>query len=107
LKFTQGSDSADKESVERNMEPLLKAKQPVMVSSCGLMNLPAVAGRIIDVSPKVLRLRLPHPIPCGSPVRIETDDMIARGEVKRCRYDFDSYVVSLMLFQRAPSHRSA
>jgi hypothetical protein len=78
-----------------------------MVSSCGLMKLSSVSGRALDVSATALRLRLPHPIPCGSPVRVEADDMIMLGEVKRCQYDFDSYIVSLMLFQPAPSRCAA
>lgn len=93
--------------MERNIEARLKANQPVMVSSCGLMKLSSVSGRALDVSATALRLRLPHPIPCGSPVRVEADDMIMLGEVKRCQYDFDSYIVSLMLFQPAPSRRAA
>jgi hypothetical protein len=78
-----------------------------MVSSCGLMALTSVSGRALDMSATALRLRLPHPIPCGSPVRVEADDMIMLGEVQRCQFDFDSYIVSLMLFQRAPSCRAA
>ena len=78
-----------------------------MVSSCGLMKLPAVTGRAIDMSSRALRLRLPNPIPCGSPVRVETDDMVTLGEVSRCQYDLDSYIVSLMLLQPAPSRRAA
>jgi hypothetical protein len=99
--------SADKQCVERNTESRLTANQPVLVSSCGLMKLPSVAGRALDVSATELRLRLLHPIPCGSPVRVEADDMIMLGEVKRCQYDFDSYIVSLMLFQPAPCRRAA
>jgi hypothetical protein len=78
-----------------------------LVSSCGLMKLPSVAGRALDASATALRLRLPHPIPCGSPVRVEADDMIMLCEVKRCQYDFDGYIVSLMLFQPPPSRRAA
>ena len=87
------------------MESRLKANQAVIVSSCGLMELPSVAGRVIDVSAKVLRPRLPHLIPCGSPIRVGADSMM--GEVRRCQYDFDGYIVSLMLFQPAPSRRAA
>ena len=78
-----------------------------MVSSCGLMKLPTVAGRAIDMSSRALRLRLPNPIPRGSPVKVEADDMIMLGEVHRCQYDLDSYIVSLMLLQPAPRRRAA
>ncbi len=78
-----------------------------MVSSFGLMKLPTVAGRTIDVSRGTLRLRLPNPIPRGSPVKVETDDMVTLGEVSRCQFDLDSYIVSLMLLQPAPSRRAA
>ena len=77
-----------------------------MVSSCGLMKLPAVAGRAIDMSKQVLRLRLPNPIPRRSPVRVEAGHMIALGEVSRCQYDAGGYIVSLMLLP-GPGRRPA
>jgi len=94
-------------SVERHIETRLTANQPVTVSSCGLIKLPTVAGRAIDMSDTALRLRLPNPIPRGSPVKIEAEHMVTLGEVSRCQYDLDSYIVSLMLLQPGPSRRAA
>ena len=78
-----------------------------MVSSCGLMKLPPVAGRAIDMSEQALRLRLPNPIPRGSPVRVEAGHLITLGEVIRCQYDAGGYIVSLMLLQPGPDRRAA
>jgi|ERR1700722_9943917 hypothetical protein len=93
--------------VEHPIETRLMANQPVTVSSCGLIKLPTVAGRAIDMSGTALRLRLPNPIPRGSPVKVEAEHMVTLGEVSRCQYDLDSYIVSLMLLQPTPSRRAA
>jgi hypothetical protein len=91
--------------MEQRRESRLKANQAVVVSSLGLMQMPPVAGRTLDVSGSGLRLRLPSPIPCGSPVKVEADQMVMMGEVSRCEYDSDSYIVSLMVLNTACSPR--
>ena len=78
-----------------------------MVSSFGLMKLPTVTGRAIDMSRGTLRLRLPNPIPYGAPVKVEAEHEVTLGEVSRCQYDFDGYIVTLALLQPAPSRRAA
>jgi hypothetical protein len=97
--------------MDRRKEPRLKANQPVIVSSCGLMPLPPISGRTLDMSGSGLQLRLPNPIPCGSPVRVESDHMVLMGEVTRCQYDTQEgtggYIVSLMVLESAPSTRTA
>ena len=89
--------------MERRREPRLRANQPVIVSSFGLLPMPPLAGLTMDMSGSGLRLRLPNPIPCGSPVKVETRQMVMLGEVNRCQYDSDSYIVSLMMLHTAPS----
>jgi PilZ domain len=94
--------------MERRKEPRLKANQPVIVSSCGLMPMPQISGRTLDMSGSGLQLRLPNPIPCGSPVKVESDHMVLMGEVTRCQYDAEGgYIVSLMVLESAPSGRTA
>lgn len=38
----------------------------------------------MDMSGSGLRLKMPHPIPCGAPVRVETGEMLMLAEVVRC-----------------------
>jgi hypothetical protein len=93
--------------MERRKEPRLKANQPVTVSSLGLMKMPSVAGRTVDVSGSGLRLRLPNPIPCGSPVKIEGEHMVMLGEVSRCQFEDGGYTVSVAMLQSGPASRIA
>jgi hypothetical protein len=94
--------------MERRKEPRLKANQPVIISSVGLMPMPPISGRTLDMSGSGLQLRLPNPIPCGSPVKVESEYMVLLGEVTRCQYDTEGgYIVSLMVLESAPSSRTA
>jgi hypothetical protein len=87
--------------MERRKESRLKANQAVIVFSFGSMQMPPVAGRTLDVSGSGLRLRLPNPIPCGSPVKVESDEIVMLGEVCQCVSDSEGYIVSLMVSNTA------
>jgi hypothetical protein len=93
--------------MERRIEPRLKANQPVIVSSFGLMQMPPSVGCTLDMSGSGLRLRLPNPIPCGSPVKVESEHMVMLGEVSRCQFEGGCYTVSLMMLQSGPISRTA
>jgi hypothetical protein len=101
---TRGSD---KEGMERRKETRLKANQPVIVSSFGLMKMPPSVGRTVDMSGSGLRLRLPNPIPCGSPVKVEAKHLVMLGEVCRCQFEDGCYTVSVMMLQSGPIGRTA
>jgi hypothetical protein len=73
-----------------------------MVTALGLMGMPPMSGRVLDVSGSGLRLRLPNPVPCGSPVKVESQQMVMLGEVARCEDDLEGYAVGLMLFHTMP-----
>jgi PilZ domain len=92
---------SDKQDVEHRRDSRLKADQPVTVTAMGLMKMPAVAGRVLDMSGSGLRLRTPNPVPCGSPVKVESQHLTMLGEVCRCQFDGDGYVVGLMLLRSA------
>jgi hypothetical protein len=92
--------------MELRREPRLKANQPVTVSSMGLMKMPPVVGHTLDMSGSGLRLRLPNPIPCGSPVKVEAEHMVMLGEVRRCQFEGSCYTVSLMMLQSSPTSRA-
>jgi hypothetical protein len=93
--------------MELRREPRLKANQPVIVSPLGMMKMPPVAGRTVDMSGSGLRLRLPNPIPCGSPVKVEAEHMVMLGEVSRCQFEDGCYTVSLAMLQSGPIRRTA
>jgi len=83
--------------MERRKEPRLKANQSVMVTPIGMIRMPAMSGRVLDMSGSGLRLVLPNPVPCGSPIKVETGHMVMVGEVCRCELDKRVYVVGLMV----------
>jgi hypothetical protein len=93
--------------MELRREPRLKANQPVTVSSMGLLKMPPVVGHTVDMSGSGLRLRLPNPIPCGSPVKVEAEHMVMLGEVCRCQFERGCYTVSVMMLQSGPVSRTA
>ena len=41
-------------------------------------------GSILDMAGSGLRIGVPHPIPCGVAVKVETSEMVLLGEVCRC-----------------------
>jgi hypothetical protein len=90
--------------VECLKESQLKADQPVVVSSFGLMEMQPISGRTLKVSGILLQLRVSNPIPRGSPVKVESNCLEMLAEVCRCQFDGDGYIVGLTLFpDRKPS----
>jgi hypothetical protein len=73
------------------------------MTAIGLMAMPPIAGRVVDMSGSGLQLRTPNPVPCGSPVKVESPQLAMLGEVCRCQFDGDGYIVGLLLFQSAPA----
>ena len=69
------------------------------MTTMGLMSMPPIAGRILDISGSGLRMRTANPVPCGSPVKVESQHTTMLGEVCRCQFDGDSYVIGLMLLR--------
>jgi hypothetical protein len=87
--------------MEHRKEPRLKANQSVMATPLGMIGMPPVSGRVLDMSGSGLRLVLPNPVPCGSPIKVESQHMVMVGEVCRCEPDKSVYTVSLILFHTA------
>ena len=69
--------------MERRREPRFPADARVTVTLLGAVTQPPMPGRVEDMSGSGLRLRLPAPIACGAPVKVEGDDMLLLGEVCR------------------------
>jgi hypothetical protein len=87
--------------MEHRKEPRLKANQSVMVTPIGMIAMPPLSGRVLDMSGSGLRLVLPNPVPCGSSIKVETEHMVMVGEVCRCEMDNRVYVVGLMVLHIA------
>lgn len=62
-----------------------------------------MCGRVLDMSGSGLQLRLPNPVPCGSPVKVESKHMVMLAEVSRCQVDGDDYIAGLLLFETMPA----
>ena len=62
------------------------------------MGMPPMSGTALDLSGSGLRIHLKNPIPCGSPVKVETKQMLMLGEVCRCEPDANGYELGLTLF---------
>jgi hypothetical protein len=82
--------------VERRKEPRLKPAQPLQVTVLGLGQ-PPVAGTVVDMSGKGLRLRLPFAVSCGSPIKVEAPELMLLGEVCHCQPDQEGFTVGLMV----------
>jgi hypothetical protein len=61
------------------------------------MEIPPMSGSVVDMAGSGLRLWLPKPLPCGSPVKVESQQAVIVGEVARCEESGDGYNVGLTL----------
>jgi len=93
--------------MERRKETRLKANQLVVVTPTGMMGMPPLSGRVLDLSGSGLRVVLPNPLPCGSPVKVESEHLAMIGEVRRCEPDKDAYIVGLTVFHTSAVTRKA
>jgi hypothetical protein len=88
--------------VESRKEARLKVNQLVTMTAMGLTVMPPTSGRVLDMSGSGLRVRTPNPVPCGSPVKVESQHLVVLAEVCRCQSDGDGYVVGLTVLHAAP-----
>jgi hypothetical protein len=86
----------DKPRVERRSEPRAAAKERVIVTELGQGRRPHV-GLIVEVSGNSLTLKLVTAIARGTPVQVETTDMLMLGEVARCDPAEDGFRLALTL----------
>jgi len=59
---------------------------------------PVVSVRVLDLSGSGMRLRSNLPVPCGMSVNVESNNLVARGEVCRCEPERDSYTLGIQVF---------
>lgn len=77
-------------------------KQPVMVMVLSGGEFHLIEACVLDVSENGAQLRTPAPVPCGSRVKIDSDNAALLGVVCRCDSDDGAYRVGVQLV--APSH---
>ena len=66
-----------------------------MVTLLSMIGMPPMSGRVRDLSGGGLQLILPNPVPCGSPVKVESEHLVVLGEVCRCEPDQNEYLAGL------------
>lgn len=81
--------------MERRKEARLSSDMPVTITLLGAEKRPAISGRVLDVSGSGLLLSVPLPIPVGSPVKVEGNDMLLLGEACRLQESRGGYYVAL------------
>jgi len=90
---------ADKARVERRKELRLKARQPVTLTVLGAQASYLIEGCVLDMSGSGLQLRVPMPVACGTPVKIDGKNTLMLGEVCRCEPEEGAYTVGVQLSQ--------
>ena len=58
---------------------------------------------LLDISDHGLHLRLPKPVPCSTPVKIDGNNTLLLGEVCRCEPSDGAYSVGVQLSQTMSS----
>jgi hypothetical protein len=89
--------------VEQRREYRFKPNQSAVVKVLGLSPGPLLPACILDISASGMRLRSKLPIPCGAPVSIEVNHLVATGSVFRCVPKEDFYELGIHVSETAPS----
>jgi len=81
-------------ATERRVEPRFTGNMPVTVTVLGaLPQQPPIGGCVEDMSGSALRFRVPLPIDCGAPVKVEGSGLLLLGEIRRSQLIGDVYQV--------------
>ena len=91
--------------MERRKETRVKlnVKQPVILTVLSAKGNHVIEAYLLEISGSGLQLRLPKPVPCGAPVKIESGDTLMLGEVHRCGPEAGAYTVGVQLSQELSS----
>ena len=83
--------------IERRRECRFKPNQIATVRVLALRPGPILQASVLDISGSGLRLRIDLPLPCGAPIEIEWDHLLAHGKVCRCEPEQDSYELGVQV----------
>jgi len=87
-------DQAGVTIVERRAEPRTKTILSVLLRAPDVHPMEAC---LLDISSRGARLRAPQPIPVGAEIRIEAEDLLLFGTVKRCCQTRGAHEVGIVL----------
>jgi hypothetical protein len=79
---------------ERRREPRSKANHSALLTAPGA---PPLEAWVRNVSAKGVGLRVPQPIPVGTAVRVEADELLLFGTITRCEPVDGAYEVGVVL----------
>jgi hypothetical protein len=82
--------------MERRQEPRVAAKERVTVTELG-PDRHAHVGLIVEVSERSLTMKLVTAIDLGTPVQVETTNILMLGEVLRCEPADEGFRIALTL----------
>jgi hypothetical protein len=99
---SQFREAGAKAPKKQRRESRLAANTPVKVTLLKILGEPVFSGHVIDMSGSGLRVSIPSPIPCGSQVKVEAQEMLIFSEVCRCDENDGSYSVGLMVSELRP-----
>jgi len=89
---------ADEHDVdEQRREHRFRPNQTVTLKVLGMRPGPVMPASVRDISGSGMRLRTPLPVPCGTSIEIETQEMLAVGSVCRCEPDEGSYTLGVQI----------
>jgi hypothetical protein len=83
--------------MERRGEIRYKVSDPVSVTVLDPPGQTALSGVLVDIAGSGMCLDLSSAVPCGTPVKVETDSMLLLAEVRRCEQRGESYRVALAI----------
>ena len=87
----------DKWTVQPHRESRFKPNQTATVRVLGPGPGPILQTTILDLSGNGMRLRTTLPVPCNTPIEIETQHTIAHGSVCRCEAIQDFYELGIQV----------
>lgn len=83
--------------MERRNEPRLKIKQPVTLTVLGGAASYEIRASVADMSGSGLHLRAQNPVPCGTVVKLESQNALMFGEICRCDAEDGAYSIGIQL----------
>ncbi len=83
--------------IEQRRESRFKPNQIATVRVLAFRPGPILQASVLDISGSGLRLRIDLPLPCGAPIEIEWDHLLAHGKVCRCEPEQDSYNLGVQI----------
>ena len=83
--------------MEQRREHRFEPKQSVTLRVLGMRPGPVMPASVCDISGSGMRLRTQLPVPCGTSVEIEANEMLALGSVCRCEPDDGSYTLGIQI----------